>query len=1159
VDTPTLTSKLMAEMGWVRELARSLVRDGSLAEDIAQDTYVIAAERQPDQTRPLRPWLARVVVNLVRTRRRGDARRAERHLRAIDADAGRAAPSGPTPAELVERLELQRALADEVLALTEPYRSTVLLHFVEGYRSSEIARRLDVPEGTVRRRLKVALEQLRAALDKRPDPKRGWIAALAILASATAPRTAHSAGAMGALVMKKVVGIVVALVLLLLALGIGIVWNRRVTNARVDVHAASKPRGGEQRNAVAASVQAAVPGWLQVPGAPQRRVAGHVVFRGAPVARAQVRIGLDVMIDMDPDAAPGAESKVLRLIAEVTTGTDGAFDFGVQPPANLTVSASAIDHAPASVAVENGNPRTRPDQLVVELGECSSRLRGSVADAAGGGIAHARVLVSGLSGTETDAAGAYKVCIAPRRTPVPTAHVRVEADGYGTIGETVIVAGDLVHDFLLVPEAILAGRVTTRSGEGVPGALVRAPPAAEIIGESNLASAWAIADRDGRFRIAGLARGSYALFAVADRARSAMVVAFARPAATSREVQLVVDSVAGARVSGQIVANGQPLDGAHVALVHDNAPAGTSISQADGSFLITDVPYGAAKIEVEGYQVAKPIELAIDLAGVENVRIEVVAMGSVHGRVTRKREPVAGANVRYGGPPAPQFGPPPASVQTDANGEFVVRGVPAGPGSLVAWDLARKAFAEPRPFEVVAGETLEVDIELDRAGEVTGTVVDDAGTALGGLYVRMDLADGTGDMCEAITDARGRFDCALLVGGKYRPSVSPEPGTRQSLAPAKGAQFALVTVPRDGVVSGITLAVRNERVAIRGVVVDDSGAPVPDARVLAIGPGASSMLPPAAMTDTEGRFTIDNLARGTYKLNARAADSSDSVLPDVTAGGPPITLTLERGGFIEGTLAGFSLTPNVMLRALAPRPPSSGVLVEGTRFTSSGLTPGRYLVEANAGAQTDVAAVDVRPGQTTKVILNARALGRVEGTVTDFATNAPVPGLRCDATVSVEGQVTGAPAVPENQALTDAAGHFAIMAPVGVARIYCFSLTPSPASPAGADVPVPVNATAKARLVSVKVSTTEVPVDVGVLFDPIALPITIAEVAANGPAATAGVRAGDLLVAIDGASLGGMMAEGAMQLLASRRPGTAAVLGVVRAGTEHTFKVTVAR
>src|SRR5690606_20490162 len=96
-----------------------------------------------------------------------------------------------------------------------------------------------------------------------------------------------------------------------------------------------------------------------------------------------------------------------------------------------------------------------------------------------------------------------------------------------------------------------------------------------------------------------------------------------------------------------------------------------------------------------------------------------------------------------------------------------------GPGRLVAWDNPSKAFSEWVPVDMGATDDKTIDLDLSCAGEVKGTVVDQAGNALSGVYVRMEIAGGADDMCEAMTDAQGHFDCAMLWGGMYRPTVSP--------------------------------------------------------------------------------------------------------------------------------------------------------------------------------------------------------------------------------------------------------------------------------------------------------------------------------------------------------------------------------------------------
>src|SRR6185312_15792072 len=138
-----------------------------------------------------------------------------------------------------------------------------------------------------------------------------------------------------------------------------------------------------------------------------------------------------------------------QLVAEVQSDDKGAFDFGMLPAATFIVSAAIAAHSPAAVTIDAADPNAHPDQLTLVLGDCRSHMFGSVTDASGGPIAKARLSVAGLSGGETDAGGQYSLCL-PQDAP----RLRVDADGYGSIEETVgtingvqTLAGELRRDF----------------------------------------------------------------------------------------------------------------------------------------------------------------------------------------------------------------------------------------------------------------------------------------------------------------------------------------------------------------------------------------------------------------------------------------------------------------------------------------------------------------------------------------------------------------------------------------------------------------------------------------------------------------------------------------------------------------------------------------
>src|SRR4051812_3399588 len=70
-----LENELHTQMKWLRRLALALVHDAALAEDLVQDTWIAALRARPQFEGSLRPWLGRVIRNLVTSRARSDRSR----------------------------------------------------------------------------------------------------------------------------------------------------------------------------------------------------------------------------------------------------------------------------------------------------------------------------------------------------------------------------------------------------------------------------------------------------------------------------------------------------------------------------------------------------------------------------------------------------------------------------------------------------------------------------------------------------------------------------------------------------------------------------------------------------------------------------------------------------------------------------------------------------------------------------------------------------------------------------------------------------------------------------------------------------------------------------------------------------------------------------
>ncbi len=234
-DSPTLTADDMVAHGaWLRALARSLLTDRAAADDMVHETWVAALRSPPERDRPLRPWLAEVLRNFVFMRARHEGARAHR-----EATAGGELHSSTAPAsaeDLLIKHEMLRSLAELVSGLKEHYKSTVLLCYVEGLSSDEAGRRLGVSAGTVRWRLKQALDELRSRLDAaHAGGRRAWRMALLPF---VAPARDLGSFWKGALVMNAKPIVLTAALLSVAAAG------------AVQLRKAAAPKAAEQEMAV---------------------------------------------------------------------------------------------------------------------------------------------------------------------------------------------------------------------------------------------------------------------------------------------------------------------------------------------------------------------------------------------------------------------------------------------------------------------------------------------------------------------------------------------------------------------------------------------------------------------------------------------------------------------------------------------------------------------------------------------------------------------------------------------------------------------------------------------------------------------------------------------------------------------------------------------
>ena len=135
--------------------------DRARAEDVVQETLLRAWRHREilDNPQPaVRGWLFTVARNIVIDEWRSRRVRSETSMAEV--------PEGAGEDDSTDQLLLSWVVAEAITRLSEEHRAVLLECYYRGRPVAEAAKRLGVPEGTVKSRTHYALRALRLALEE---------------------------------------------------------------------------------------------------------------------------------------------------------------------------------------------------------------------------------------------------------------------------------------------------------------------------------------------------------------------------------------------------------------------------------------------------------------------------------------------------------------------------------------------------------------------------------------------------------------------------------------------------------------------------------------------------------------------------------------------------------------------------------------------------------------------------------------------------------------------------------------------------------------------------------------------------------------------------------------------------------------------------------
>jgi hypothetical protein len=685
----------------------------------------------------------------------------------------------------------------------------------------------------------------------------------------------------------------------------------------------------------------------------------------------------------------------------------------------------------------------------------------------------------------------------------------------------------------------LAGAVVDENGRAVAGALVSLHGLRDLEARSL---------DDGSFGFAGLEPGEYLAFAsIGERASEALGPIPLAAGEDLRGLTLVVEPGSWFEGTVRSQPEGTPLAGAVL-----SAGAASAVSDGQGRYRLQGLPSGRLVMHAraEGHL---PRDAEVELprrGGREGGDLYLDRAARVRGTVRASGAPIAGIEVaaaRYGvGARLSETTP----IATSGEQGRFEGWLPPGRLQIVArgggW-----AEARTEELEVVAGEELEVYLDLGPGGAVFGSVRDGARKPQTGCQVQAFDATHGRVVSDSLTGPSGEYWISAVPQSIYVLVASCAAGRseRSGIAVVEGAQVQIDLVLGDS--------------SLAGRVAGPSGEPVSGAAISVRAEGSAADAAPVARSGADGRFQAQGLSGERFTIIAKAREG-EAELSGVPAGSTDVVLSLGAGE-LHGVVVGDRGDPVADFVVYAEPAVSSPGKARSQRFLSPtgefrlAIAPGLYEVRAGAPgyASSESQAASASATEATAVRLALSRGHEVVGKVVD-EQGTGIQGAGVATNPNMLWAYGRAAPVPSGAfATTDAQGTFRLRGVAAASRVWLIAHKEGFKRQARRVV-VPGEASGIV-LVLTRDDRSEREKEfagVGMSLYVRDGRVLVVDVFEAGPARAAGIRQGDELLAVDGVPTAGQPLEAVIGSIRGL-VGTAVELQLARDG--RSVRVAVAR